>query len=46
MEQVDAGTWAWIRELLSDPEALRRGLRKHREQKDNENAPRPSGSSG
>jgi site-specific DNA recombinase len=39
VDLVDSGTWAWVQELLTNPEALERGLRKHKAERDKENAP-------
>jgi site-specific DNA recombinase len=36
---VDTETWAWVQELLSSRGALERGLRKHKAERDQENAP-------
>ncbi|MDP1165686.1 hypothetical protein, partial [Klebsiella pneumoniae] len=38
-DRVDELAWGWIRELLSSPEALERGLRKHTTERDRKNAP-------
>jgi site-specific DNA recombinase len=38
-DQVDAGIWEWVKELLTDPEAFARGLRKHQQKRDLDNKP-------
>jgi hypothetical protein len=39
VDQTDAGIWDWIKQLLTDPEAFARGLRKYQAQRDKENEP-------
>ncbi len=39
VDQVDAGTWAWAKQLLTEPEAFARGLRKYRQRREEEDEP-------
>ncbi len=39
VDQVDAGAWAWVKELLTEPEAFARGLRKYRQMREEEDEP-------
>jgi hypothetical protein len=39
VDEVDAGAWVWIRDLLTDPDAFARGLRKYQAEREKENQP-------